>query len=186
MIKNSAYSIGFIIMVLAQWFIPAKMILDRNELLSSGELYKFITAPVDPNDPFRGKYVALEFENNNFDTGVEDDLILGEQVFVIIINNQQGYAEIQSYSKNKPESIQNYLEVTVNRINVTDEIQKVFIDYPFDRFYLEEFQAEKAEEVYIEALNDRSSKAWAEVFIKDGQAVLQDVLIEGQSLRTLQ
>jgi len=181
--KKLVYTIGFIGMVLAQWLVPAKMILERNEVLSSGKLFKFITAPVDPNDPFRGKYVALEFENNHFETELENDFEVGGKVFVIINNDGQGYAEIRSYSKNRPEFIQNYLEVVINRISVNDGIQEVFITYPFDRFYLEEFQAEKAEKIYLEAFNDRASKAWAEVYIKEGKAVLRDVLIEGRSLR---
>ena len=43
----------FILVALAQLFVPAKMILDREDVLSTGTAFNFKTRPIDPTDPFR-------------------------------------------------------------------------------------------------------------------------------------
>ncbi len=49
----------FAVMCLAQWIVPGKMVYDSENTIAEGTLYKFKTAPVDPSDPLRGKYVTL-------------------------------------------------------------------------------------------------------------------------------
>ncbi len=56
--------VAFILVALAQLYVPTKMILNRENVLANGTDFKFRTAPIDPNDPFRGKYVNLQYENN--------------------------------------------------------------------------------------------------------------------------
>ena len=58
--------IAFIFMVFAQWYVPSKMILDREDILKNGEEFKFLTQPIDPSDPFRGKYITLNSEMSIF------------------------------------------------------------------------------------------------------------------------
>ena len=55
MIKMKILLSVFILVALVQLFVPAKMILDREDILDMGKEYKFKTEPIDPNDPFRGK-----------------------------------------------------------------------------------------------------------------------------------
>jgi len=44
----------FALVALAQLYVPAKMVWNQESILEEGTEYKFKTAPVDPNDPFRG------------------------------------------------------------------------------------------------------------------------------------
>ena len=53
---------AFVLVVLVQLYVPAKMIWGREEVLNTGTEYKFRTAPIDPNDVFRGKYINLNYE----------------------------------------------------------------------------------------------------------------------------
>ena len=59
------------------------------------------------------------------------------------------------------------------------------IDYPFDRYYMEESKAYDAELTYRKSQLDTSQIAYALVSIKDGEAVLKDVLINGVSIREI-
>ena len=52
----------FIVVGLVQLFVPANMILNEETILKSGTVYKFKTRPVDPNDPFKGKYINLNYQ----------------------------------------------------------------------------------------------------------------------------
>ncbi|MCP3932456.1 MAG: GDYXXLXY domain-containing protein, partial [Bacteroidetes bacterium] len=62
---------------------------------------------------------------------------------------------------------------------------KLTIAYPFDRFYMEESKADDAEDIYREFQRDNRRAAYALVNIKEGKAVLKDVLIDGISIREL-
>lgn len=56
----------FITVVIAQLFIPVKIILNKEDILKTGTAFKFKTAPIDPTDPFRGEYIILNFDENEF------------------------------------------------------------------------------------------------------------------------
>ena len=47
----------FIVVAIAQLFIPTQMILNQETILKTGKPYRFKTQPVDPSDPFKGKYI---------------------------------------------------------------------------------------------------------------------------------
>ena len=61
--------------------------------------------------------------------------------------------------------------------------QGMRFDLPFDRFYMDEAKAPRAETLAREST--RQTNCWANVRILNGDAVLEDVYAEGQSLRQL-
>ena len=92
----------FILVALVQVYIPAKMVLDSEGVLDSGTEYKFKTAPVDPTDPFRGKYITLRYKDNSVEVENESDWISGEEVYVILTKDVDGFARIKLISKEIP------------------------------------------------------------------------------------
>ncbi|SDQ19988.1 GDYXXLXY domain-containing protein [Flagellimonas zhangzhouensis] len=170
----------FALVVLAQLFVPAKMIWDQEDVLRSGNEFKFKTAPVDPNDPFRGKYITLSFDHNTVEVENTEDWYRGDEVYAIISNGKDGFARIQSIKKEKPSGNKDYLKAEIGFS--TGTANRVSIDFPFDRFYLEESKAEEAEYTYWSSRRDTTKITYALVNIKDGQAVLKDVLIDGVSI----
>ena len=87
---------AFIIMVLLQLYVPAKMILGKEKVLAEGNEFMFKTAPVDPSDPFRGKYIVLTFEENSAQVANAEDWNSGDPVFVSLTKNDEGFAKILS------------------------------------------------------------------------------------------
>ncbi len=59
------------------------------------------------------------------------------------------------------------------------------LEFPFTKFYMEETKAADAEKLYWETLRDNSKTIYALVYIKDGDAVLKDVCIDGVSIKEL-
>lgn len=53
-----------IVLFAIQLAIPGYMIFEQNQILTEGTAYKFKTRPIDPYDPFRGRYVTLAFDAN--------------------------------------------------------------------------------------------------------------------------
>ncbi len=172
----------FILMALVQIYVPAKMILGKEKVLNAGKEYKFKTVPIDPTDPFRGKYITLRYEENRVEVENEKDWEQNDPLYVILTTDDEGFAKAQAVSKEEPPD--NYLKAKVERIT-SDGSNKLTIAYPFDRFYMEESKADDAEDIYRESQRDNRRAAYALVNIKEGEAVLKDVLIDGISIREL-
>ncbi len=172
----------FVLVALAQLYTPAKMILDREDILVTGKEYKFKTEPIDPTDPFRGKFIILRFEEDRIEIQDEADWLIGGNIYVFLTADKEGYAKIHSVSKENPKNTQDYLKTKVSYVT-RDGSNELTIDYPFDRYYMEESKAYAAELTYRESQLDTGQIAYALVSIKDGEAVIKDVLIDGVSLR---
>ncbi len=170
----------FALVVVAQLLVPAKMVWDQEDVLQTGTEYKFKTAPVDPNDPFRGKYITLSFDHNTIEVENTEDWYRGDVIYASISNGKDGYARIHSIAKEKPSSNQDFIKAEVGF--ATGNTTKLSIDFPFDRFYLEESKAEEAEYTYWSSRRDTTKTTYALVNIKNGRGVLKDVLIDGISI----
>lgn len=175
---------AFILVALAQLYIPAKMILDKEGVLDTGTEYKFKTAPIDPSDPFRGKYITLSFDENTVEAPNEQEWMRGETIYVSLTTDNKEFAKIKSISKEKPTDNQDFLKAKVSFVTRNGS-NKVTIDYPFDRYYMEESKAYEAELTYRQSQRDTNRITYALVSIKDGNAVLKDVLIDGISIKEL-
>ena len=51
----------FIVVAMVQFSVPASVVWKRERTLKHGRVWKFRTAPVDPIDAIRGRYVRLRF-----------------------------------------------------------------------------------------------------------------------------
>ncbi len=172
----------FVIVALVQLFIPAKMILDREKVLDSGKEFKFRTAPIDPVDPFRGKYITLRYDESVIEVKPEEDWVRGETIYVLLGTDADGYAKIESVSKVSPPIGKDFLKAKVNFVEESNP-GKVTIRYPFDRFYMEESKARDAETAYQKAQTDTNRVMYALVSIKEGESVLKDVIIDGVPIK---
>lgn len=176
----------FILIALAQLYVPAKMIWNNEDVLETGREFKFKTAPVDPNDPFRGKYIFLDFEHTTVEIEKESDWVRGEAIYVSIEENEKGFAIIESISKNEPEENQDFIKAEVGFINNYRQGSPILnIEYPFERFYMDEFKAYDAELTYRESQRDTTKTTYALVNVKDGDAVLKNVMIDGIPIKDL-
>ncbi len=179
--------LGFLVfacVVLFQLYIPARMIWDRENVLAVGTLYKFKTAPVDPNDPFRGKYVVLSFEQSTLAIEDESAWSPGETAYVVVITDEEGYAKVERLSRAVPGDDEDYFEARVNFVTRNGS-NSIALNFPFDRFYLEESKAPDAETVYRESQSDSTQVTYALVSVSNGGFVLQDVLIDGVPIKEI-
>ncbi len=174
----------FVLVALLQCWVPGKMILDRENILATGKAFKFKARPVDPTDFFRGKYLTLDFEHRMVKVKNTKDWTPGETIYLQLKENAQGFAEITSVSKNKPIGATDFLVAKVE--STWDETGKqISVQFPFDRYYLEETKAYTAENAYRKAVVDSTQVAYALVMIKDGESVLKDLRINERSVQDL-
>lgn len=173
----------FILVALLQLYVPAKVIYDQNNLLDTGTEFKFKVAPIDPNDPFRGKYIIVYFEENMIEVKNTDDWNINETVYINLGSDAKGFARINGYSKAKPRH-SNFVKAKVQHA-VTTSKKNLIIQYPFERFYMEESKAPHAEKIYNESSRDTNQIAYALVNVKNGDGIVKDILINGVPIREL-
>lgn len=176
--NKKKFLIAFAIVALLQLLVPAKMILDRETILSDGREYRFRTAPIDPSDPFRGKYIVLNFTQTSVPEKDHADFAQSD-IYACISTGADGFAKVDSVVKSKPD---------IDHVKVTysgGSEGKLFFSFPFDRFYLEESKAPKAEKIYNRVSRDTTKPAYAVVKILDGESVLSDVRIGDVSVTEL-
>jgi len=167
--------IGFVVVAVLQIFIPARMIWQQENVLKSGEVYKFKTRPIDPTDPFRGKYITLQYEINSFSIP-NTSYVKGDKIQVYLKKDNNGFVKIDTISKKTLNINKDYVEAEV----IKNYKGVVSFEFPFDRFYMEETKAYDAEKAYREVNRDSlKANVYALVYIKNGQAVLKDVIIDG-------
>ena len=174
----------FVLVAFAQQYVPAKMILDREEVLSTGTEYKFETAPIDPSDPFRGKYITLRYAENTIQVKDDKNWTIGEPIYVSLEKDGNGFAKITAVTKERPNDGKDFFKAEVSYITGNGS-NNLIIDYPFDRYYMEESKAYEAELSHRRAQQDTSQVTYALVNIKNGNAVLKDVLINGIPIREI-
>jgi uncharacterized membrane-anchored protein len=166
----------FLAVVLVQLVVPAKMIFDKEVILKTGTIYKFKTQPIDPSDPFRGKYVTLNYELNTAES-MDSTLQREDRILVYLEIDSLGFAQVHSVSRTKKRMDIDYVEAKVQWYDLKDK--SVRFQLEFNRYYMEEFKAKPAEEIYRanNRRGDTINKTYAMVAVKDGEAVLKAVFI---------
>ena len=171
--------VGFIVMLLAQWYVPGQMIYQQELVLSEGAPYKFRTVPLDPNDPFRGKFIMLNYEMRKVKKPA-DEVDFDEDVYVYIKTDEDGFATATHASKKALDTEQDYVIVKSNGV-YQDSLE---FSLPFNIYYMDENKAYDAEVAVREATRDSLLKnCYGLVYIKGDSAVLSDVFIDEVSIK---
>ena len=169
----------FVCMVVWQLAFPIQSIWQYEIRLKSGTRYKFKTAPVDPFDALRGRYVILSFPNTKVRSKSGVKWAEGDRAYVTLKRDKEGFVRYGALSKEAP-VVGDYLQVSVHRQVGRD----VYFDLPFDRFYMEESVAADAERAYREhtGSGNHQGTVYVSIMIKDGKGVIEDLYINDQPI----
>lgn len=168
----------FAILSILQLAIPVWMIANREMTLRHGRLFRFRTAPVDPYDAFRGRFVALQVSPNFAPLSNSEEFAANKKVFAQLGEDNEGFAKIIAISANRPTG-SDYVTCRVN--SFTDSL--VYLQFPFDRYYMDEHSAPAAEAAYREHSRREVQDIYVAVRVKDGDAVVEALFIAGVSIR---
>lgn len=164
--------------VILHWFTMSKLILDEETVIRKGKAYKFETEPIDPSDPFRGKYIWLRFKESTvkvFDAKEWED---ASSVYVTFLDSA-GYALIDRVSMYEPEG-NDYLKVPFDLLY--QEPAALELRYPFNKYFLEESKAPEAERAYAQAQSDSALHCYGNIHIWKGKAAITGVFINDQPI----
>jgi len=166
----------------AQWTVPTVLIDRHRTVIEEGTAYRFRTLPVDPVDPFRGRYVALRFAAAEIAVPKDARYPSDADWYAPIATNSSGFATLTAPQREPPAG--DYLEVSIASRPAPDRLR---VELPFDRYYMDETMAPEAERLAREAVraNAETSLApsWATVSVLNGRAVLTALYIDGVAVR---
>ena len=156
------------------------MIYDQEYTLKNGKAYKFITQPLDPNDPFRGKYIRLDYEISSYKS--KDTTWFRHQEIFVYLKDSLGYAKIDTISKEKLDLKNDFLKTNVDWYNSYNK--ELNISIPFNRFYMEESKAKPAEDL-VRNLQDslNLNTTYALVYVDGSNFVLENVFINDIAIK---
>ena len=161
----------------AQLAVPAAMILRRETTLHEGRLFKFRTAPVDPYDAFRGRYVALSIEGLDVPVPSGVELTRNQRVYVRIEEGEDGFAKLASITLDRPDG-----DAYVQARTAWPRSGTVRLRVPFDRYYMDEEDAPEAERAYREHSGRGKRDAYVAVRVKKGFAVIEELYVGGEPI----
>nr|WP_277346246.1 GDYXXLXY domain-containing protein [Solimonas marina] len=163
-----------------QWALPAQLAWRSASVLRDGTRYYLRTAPVDPADAFRGRYIALRFADAQTTLPASGDVEAGTTVYVPLIVGKDRFARFGAASLTPP-ARGDYLRALIASV---DSGGRATLQLPFDRYYLDESVAAAADRAYRAANRSGApSEAYVTIRVHDGDAVLESLFIDNQPIR---
>lgn len=170
---NRWYGLLLFLLFLVQLAVPASMIAGREMTLRHGQPFRFRTAPVDPYDPFRGRFVALNLEAASAPLPEGLELKHRQKVLVRLAVDEAGFAYCRDIVAAPPQE-GSYL---IARVQYWDR-ERVRLQLPFDRYYAEEELAPEIERAYRAHSRRDKREAYITVRMRDGRGVLEELYID--------
>ena len=173
---NMSRILIFCVVALAQVGVPAAMVWQRGQTLQQGRVWKFRTAPVDPVDGIRGRYIALRFTAEEFDAPVKFESGY-RSVYAVLKQDTDGFAEVD--------------HLTTEAVATDDVVPvesawwssgKQHVSFPFDKFWVAEANAAAAERAYVENNRRDKQNAYVTVRVRHGDAALDQLFIDNEPL----
>ncbi len=162
----------FFVMIFLQLIVPFSMIIKREDALRQGMEFRFKTAPVDPYDAFRGRYVALRLEAEKVNKPDKLNLKFGQKIYASISVDENGFAYFSQLSTQRPQR-GSYIDAKVDHFLAND----VYLALPIDRYYMEEKSAPEAERIYRQRNRENKVDTYVTVKVKDGFVVVDGLYI---------
>ena len=165
---------------LAQVGTPVFMIAQREKVLRRGEEFRFRSAPVDPYDAFRGRFVRVNVASNRVATAEAAAYARGERVHVTVTNDADGWAHFAAVSRRRPDG-HAWIRTRVEWVDG----RHVVFDTTMHRFYMEETEAPAAEVAVRDAARRGATNRTAAIVarVRDGLAVMTDLELDGRPIR---
>lgn len=177
--KHRSLILGlFSVLVLAQWLVPGAMVRQQEQALHRGREFKFECGPVDPSDPFRGRYVRISVPQATLQEKVDVPEKRLTAAFALLEPDEQGFAVVKAVSLERPAGT-DYLRVKIRpgRGSRTDVL------FPFERYYMEESAAPQAEKLHN--LRERDERSHITVRVYKGVGVISGLYLNDTRIEEL-
>jgi uncharacterized membrane-anchored protein len=157
--------------------VPIYIIYSSEAILEKGHQHKLQLEGYDPFDPFRGKYLMLNYD---FNSPIEKGMKEGDKGFVVLEKDQQGFSHFSMVTVEKPTS-DDYIKCQVKYVyGDRAEIEIANIG----KYFINESKAKRAEAILMKAVENKTNTTYATIRVLDGECRLEEVYVNGKSLKT--
>lgn len=170
----------FGLIALAQLAVPVTVVWTRAQTLAHGRVWKFKTEPIDPEDAFRGRYVALRLEAEKiwYQPGPSPDTFKPDsEYYATLKEDENGFARVDKVSQTE---ISGDNVILVKMGYWSGGFQ--YVRFPFDKLWVAEKIAPQAEQAYRENSRRGKENAYVTVRVRNGDAALEQLYIDNQPL----
>ena len=182
--KTSRLIIGtFILVALAQLFVPLQMISKQAGFAETGTVFKFRTENrFNPDfngigSDITGKFIWLKFREDHIKIGDKKYWEKIHNAYVIFATDSDGFAKIKSVVTLRPLDTQDWVRARIN-VNWKDST-RLQLFFPFNNYYIQDIQIRKVESVVKNSLCDTLKTNYLKIKIKENQFTAGDLIIDG-------
>ena len=174
---------AFILVALAQLFVPYRMISKQAGYAEAGTEFKFKTDNrFNPDfngtgSDLSGKFIWLKFSEDHVKITDKQYWENVRNAYVIFTTDSNGFARIRSVVTVKPVDTPDWVWAGV-RVNWKDTT-KLQLFYPFTKYYIQDTQTKKVESVIKNGLCDTSKTNYLKIKINENQFTAGDLIIDG-------
>ena len=188
----------FGVWVILQWIIPLSTIWEWQDIRDTGKIFKFKIIDTILEERLltvgsgqeRIPYLIIPYAERSFQIDGQDSIWdYNQKVYVFIEEDTTGFAKILDVKKELNASDKNldFIKAEIDGVDYgqKDSITEItlYIQYPFYKYLMgSEVQAEVfLRKIKIQVQLDTLS-SYAQIRVKDGKAVIQDISLFGLSL----
>jgi uncharacterized membrane-anchored protein len=173
-------SVVFALTCVAQLAYPAGMIVGHELVLRAGTPVRVRCEAVDPSDILRGRYVQLRLEPFTIPVEKPEDYYGSPTVYALLDTDAAGFARLGGIRDRAPES---GLYVRAEIQSVNEETREITVGLPFDRYYMDEYEAPRVENAYRSGVG--KGDAFVVLRVRGGRAAIEDLFVGGRPISEL-
>ena len=183
--KKVIFGVYLALLLVAIYYV----ISSATQVLSEGELFRFKPRPIDPFDVFRGKYLTLSYDNGTIETEHTESFPDGQTVYIVVEKDEDGYAYFSKVLTEEPET-PDYFKSEIGRdFRGLFRGQRQNFEIPFDRYYINEDFAKKAEDEYRAKVGGGffrrrtdEGDVYVDVRIYHGKAIIEELYFDDEPI----
>ena len=174
----------FAVIAVVQLAVPGNIALQQENTLRYGRQIKLKIEPYDPSQPFMGRYAYLHFPQITVPLGTWNPGDTGT-AYAVIEEDNKGFAVIKKVLKNSPnEGVYVKVKITGCQTEPDQSGQRLYIEYPFDHYYLREDIAPEVDRAMIRRRPgtpeaNQQIEAWVTLRVMGKTAVLEQLWLDG-------
>jgi len=179
----------FILVALAQLFVPLLMIRKQAGFAETGTEFKFKTDNrFNPDfngigSDITGKFIWLKFREDHIKIADKKDWEKVRNAYAIFTTDSDGFAKIKSVVTLKPLDTPDWVRARVS-VNWKDST-RLQLFFPFNNYYIQDIQIRKVESVIKNRLCDTLKTNYLKIRLKENQFTAGDLVLDGMPFKEI-
>jgi len=162
--------IAFALIILS---IPMYLMITSENVLEKGFRHKIKLQAYDPFDPFRGKYLRMNYDNSvRCDEHFED----GDPIYITLEKDSLGYSFFDYGSKTAPKNSTDYFKTITTSSTYGDHVR--FRTDNLSKYFINEDKATPAETLIWDYQRNHPDSIYVAIRVLDGEVRLEDIFVE--------